>query len=333
MITKSLLGVLTALALATLVACNRSSSNATSPSDQSATTSPITDTQSNLEKELEKQFTEISFRAQGSVSIAVLHVETGRTVGVNANRTLPLYSVFKLPLAIVVFKDVEADRLRVDQAVHVTPDEIVPGTPENNALWSKPVDRPLAEMVELSISRSDNTSTDKLLQLIGGPSRVSEEMRALGFQNIDIHSSVMEFVKSRKNPNTGSAEDLANLLAQLQQGKLLQARHSELLIKYMRGATTGLRRLRGDLPNGTLVADKTGSGEKDAQTNFAKATNDVGLITLPGGRGTLAMAVLLSESKLPDAAQEKLIAELARAAYDAYTKPDFVWLRGSPLFL
>jgi beta-lactamase class A len=317
---KFTLVVLTILFVTLLVACNRYSSNTTSLSDKSNFTSPKPD-QINLEKELEKQISEISVRAQGLVSISVLHIETGRTVGVNANRTLPLYSVFKLPLAIVVFKDVEAGRLRADQIVHVAFDEIVPGSPENVGLWSKIRDRTIEELVEVSISRSDNTSTDKLLQLVGGPSRVSEEMRALGFQNIDIHSSVMEFVKSRKNPNTGSAEGLVNLLAQLQQGKILQARHSELIIKYMQGATTGLRRLRGDLPTGTLVADKTGSGEKDAQTNFAKATNDVGLITLPGGRGTLAIAVLLSESKLPDAAQEKLIAELARAAYDAYTKP------------
>ena len=73
------------------------------------------------------------------------------------------------------------------------------------------------------------------------------------------------------------------------------------------------------MPSGTLVADKTGSGEKDAVTKVAKATNDVGIITLPSGRGHLAMAVLVSESKLPDAAQEKLIAELARTAYDAYS--------------
>jgi hypothetical protein len=54
-------------------------------------------------------------------------------------------------------------------------------------------------------------------------------------------------------------------------------------------------------------------------TRVAKATNDAGIITLPSGRGPLAIAVLISESKLPDAAQEKLIAELARAAYDAYS--------------
>ncbi|HEU0252915.1 MAG TPA: hypothetical protein VFR12_07755, partial [Pyrinomonadaceae bacterium] len=69
---------------------------------------------------------------------------------------------------------------------------------------------------------------------------------------------------------------------------------------------------------GTVVADKTGSGDKDAITRAAKATNDVGIITLPSGRGHTAIAVLVSESKLADADQEKLIAELARAAYDAY---------------
>lgn len=87
----------------------------------------------------------------------------------------------------------------------------------------------------------------------------------------------------------------------------------------MQRATTGLHRLRGDLPRGTVVADKTGSGEPDAVTQVAKVTNDVGIITLPG-RGHLAIAVLVSGSKLPDADQEKLIAELARAAYDAYSK-------------
>jgi beta-lactamase class A len=83
-----------------------------------------------------------------------------------------------------------------------------------------------------------------------------------------------------------------------------------------------MRRLRGDLPPGTVVADKTGSGERNTQTNTAKATNDVGLITLPNGKGTLAMAVLLTDSKLTDVAQEKLVAELARAAFDAYSKTE-----------
>jgi beta-lactamase class A len=157
------------------------------------------------------------------------------------------------------------------------------------------------------------------VELVGGPLKVTERMRSLGFQKLDIHTSSGEFVKTHQNPNTGSADDLVQLLVQLHQGKILEPDRMNLLRGFMQRATTGLHRLRGDLPRGTVVADKTGSGEPDAVTQAAKVTNDVGIITLPG-RGHLAIAVLVSGSKLPDAAQEKLIAELARAAYDAYSK-------------
>ena len=275
--------------------------------------------QNGAEQELERRLKTICERAQGTVGLSLVHIESGKTISVNGKSQLPLYSVFKLPLAIAVLKDVEENRLRLDQKIHVTPAEIVPGTPGNTALWLKPVDVTIEQLIEFSISRSDNTSSDKLLQLAGGPGKVSERMRSLSFEDLDIHSTIAEFLKTRSNPNRGSAEDLALLLVQLQQGKLLQSAHRDLLIGFMQRGTIGMRRLRGDLPAGTLVADKTGSGERDAVTQTAKATNDVGIITLPSGRGHLAMAVLVSESKLPDAAQEKLIAELARAAFDAYS--------------
>ena len=305
-----------------LAACTKSSSNAipAQPNAPVTQVSPTLMRHGEADTLLEQRLASICERAQGAVGVAVIHVETGRIASINGNVALPLYSVFKLPVAITVLKDVEANRLKVDQTVHITPDEIVPGTPENTALFRNPVDYTIAQLIEFSISRSDNTSTDKLLQLVGGPARVTEQMRSFGFNNLDIHANVMDYVKARQNVNTGSAEDLAVLLTQLQQGKILQPAQSQLLIGYMRGATTGLRRLRGDLPAGTVVADKTGSGERDVQTNAVKATNDVGLITLPNGKGTLAMAVLLSGSTLIDSAQEKLVAELARAAYDEYVK-------------
>jgi len=276
-------------------------------------------TAQNVDHELEQRLKIISEGAQGAVGLSVVHIESGKTVSINGNSQLPLYSVYKLPLAITVLKDVEERRLRLDQKIHVTPAEVVQGTPANNALWQTPVDYSIEQLLEFSISRSDNTSSDKLVELVGGPLKVTERMRSLGFQNLDIHTSSGEFMKNRQNPNTGSADDLVQLLVQLHQGKILEPDRVNLLRGFMQRATTGLHRLRGDLPRGTVVADKTGSGEPDAVTQVAKVTNDVGIITLPG-RGHLAIAVLVSGSKLPDADQEKLIAELARAAYDAYSK-------------
>jgi len=85
-----------------------------------------------------------------------------------------------------------------------------------------------------------------------------------------------------------------------------------VLLAVMARTTTGDRRLRAGVPAGTPVADKTGSGPS--------TTNDVGIVTLPDDKGHLAIAVLLDGSKLPAKQQEDLIAEVARAAYDAHVR-------------
>jgi beta-lactamase class A len=249
----------------------------------------------------------------GTVGIAIIHVETGRTVEVQGARPLPLYSVFKLPLAVAILKDAEDGRLRLDQKVRITPSEVVQGAPENTALWKQPTERTIRELLDLSIARSDNTSTDKLVELAGGPGALTRRLSALGITGITVRSSVREFLTDRSAPhgNTASALDLARLLSRLQKGEILRADSRQVLFGFMAAATTGLQRLRAGVPAGTPVADKTGSGPGGS------ATNDVGIITLPGV-SHLAVAVLVSGSKRPMETQEKLIADVARAAYDAY---------------
>lgn len=264
------------------------------------------------EAELAARLRTLCEGAGGDLGLAVVHVETGRTIAVEGAKPLPLYSVFKLPLAIAVLKDVEEKRLSLGQRVKVGPEDVAPGSQFNTDLWRKPIEKTVAELLEFSIVRSDNTSSDKLLQLVGGPAAVTERMRSSGFNNIDIRYTTREFAAHRDKPNTGTASDLAQLLARLQKGELLAAPQTELLLGFMTRATTGEHRLRGNLPSGTQVADKTGTGDAGS------TTNDVGLITLPEGKEHLAIAVLLSGSKLTAEAQEKLIAGLARAAYDSY---------------
>jgi beta-lactamase class A len=261
---------------------------------------------------LAQRLATIARSARGTVGVAAIHVETGRTIEVQGRRPLPLYSVFKLPLAVVILNAVEEGRLKLDQKARISAPEIVPGSAENATLWPGPMERTLRELLELSIVRSDNTSADKLLELGGGPGAVTRKLSAMGIAGITIRRSVHEFLSARTAPhsNTASALDLARLLARLQKGEILHPESRDMLFGFMAGATTGLHRLRGGLPEGTPVGDKTGSGPS--------STNDVGVITLPDGKGHVAMAVLVSGSKRPVEAQEKTIADLARAVYDAY---------------
>jgi beta-lactamase class A len=315
----ALIAVVTVAVVAASLACTGRSAQTTdksagagSPSPQVTANAAQTETPSKVDAELTERLRRLCEGAGGEVGVAVTHVETGQSVAIQGTTRLPLYSVFKLPLAVAVLKGVEEGRLQLDQKVRITPAEAVPGWKGNTDLWRKPVELTITQLLELSIVRSDNTSSDKLLQLVGGPAAVTERMRALDLQNIEIRSSVREFATERAQHNTGAASDLAHLLARLQKGEVLQTPQLTLLLGLMERTETGLRRLRGDLPAGTPVADKTGTGENGL------TTNDVGIITLPEGRGHLAMAVLVNGSKLTAEAQEKLIAELARVAYDAH---------------
>lgn len=293
----------------TLAGCGGSSARHEA-SATSANSSRSTDVQA-VDAELTKRLATLAKSIGDDVAVTVIHVETGRTVSVDGAKKLQLYSVFKVPLAIAVLKAVEEKKISLEQTLHVTPSDVAPGSQTNTDLWRQPIDKNVAELLEFSIVRSDNTSSDKLMGLIGGPAVVTERMRALGYSDIDIVTTVRDFATTRKNPNVGTAADLARLLTQLHKYELVQPVDADLLLGFMeRARTGGERRLRANLPEGTQVAEKTGSG--------TAATNDIGLIKLPEGKGHVAIAVLINGTKSKTEAQEKLIAEMARAAYDSF---------------
>ena len=305
-------GFLALVAMGVAFSACRSGTATVSPQRLSlATSAPSPEGPEAADAALTQLFKKLCESAGGDIGVAVVHVESGRTAEFESRKELPLYSVYKLPLAITVLQAVEKKNLSLEKKVRVTPEDVAPGSQFNTDLWRRPVDKTVAELLEFAIVRSDNTSSDKLLELIGGPAAVNERMRAFGFSNIDIKYSSREFAAHRDKPNKATASDLAQLLAKLQKSELLQQPQFSLLFGFMeRARTGGERRLRANLPAGTQVAEKTGTGDHN--------TNDVGLITLPEGKGHLAIAVLISDAKISTEAQEKLIAELARAAYDSY---------------
>jgi beta-lactamase class A len=85
----------------------------------------------------------------------------------------------------------------------------------------------------------------------------------------------------------------------------------------MTETSTGLKRLKGRLPDGTVVAHKTGTSA--TVNGVTAATNDVGLVTLPNGRH-LAIAVFVSDSTADTAIREEAIAKVARAVWDEWSK-------------
>jgi beta-lactamase class A len=108
------------------------------------------------------------------------------------------------------------------------------------------------------------------------------------------------------------------LLEQFYKGKILSKASTDFLYKIMTETSTGPKRLKGLLPEGTIVAHKTGSSPTNDE-GLSPATNDVGIITLPNGKH-LAIAVFVCNSTDDEPTREATIAKIAKAAWDFYSK-------------
>ncbi len=93
----------------------------------------------------------------------------------------------------------------------------------------------------------------------------------------------------------------------------LTREHTDLLLSWMRLSVKSTR-IQADLPKGAVVAHKAGTSDVD--NGLAHATNDIGLILLPDGR-QLAIAIFVTDSTADDTTRDRVIAKIARAAYDA----------------
>jgi beta-lactamase class A len=113
--------------------------------------------------------------------------------------------------------------------------------------------------------------------------------------------------------NWATPKGAVMLLAALQSQRGLSTKSQALLLKLMTEAIPGAKRLKGELPTGTVVAHKTGTG--GTRNGITSATNDIGIIALPDGRH-LAVAVFVSDSAANDEIRDAIIARMAKAAWD-----------------
>jgi beta-lactamase class A len=288
------------------------SSLAASPS-----TSPST-TPSAPANKLREQIERIASSARGRVGAAVMLVETGESlVAFNADQKFPMQSVYKLPIAMVVLRQVDNGTLTLEQKVKVEKNDFISGRQHSPMRDKNPrgVELSVRELLGFAVSESDGTASDVLMRLAGGAEAIMKDLRSLNVSGVMVVNTEKEFGENQslQYQNWAQPESLMVLLRALQEGRGLSADSRALLLQFMTESTPGPNRIKGRLPTGTVVAHKTGtSGTENGMT---AATNDVGLVTLPNGRH-LAVAVFVSDSPAGVDVREDVIAQVARAAWD-----------------
>ncbi len=117
--------------------------------------------------------------------------------------------------------------------------------------------------------------------------------------------------------NWSSPRAMVQLLELILSEKILQPATHQQLWDAMVNTYLGKGRIKGKLPEGTIVAHRTGTGAQDESGNTT-AVNNVGIVILPNGKH-FAIVVFITNTPEDIKAAEAAIAEIARLAYDHFS--------------
>jgi beta-lactamase class A len=272
------------------------------------------------ENELRSRIEQIAQTAQGRVGATATVLETGQSVSLNEKQRFPMQSFYKFPIAMAVLDQVDQGKLKLDQKVRIEESDANPDSTvlEQN---SQGKEYSLTELLKYAVSESDNTSSDALLRLIGGGKIVTQYLQSLGVNEMVVANPEKEIQQDKtlqlQYRNYATPDAVIVLLRSLHEGQRLSKSSQALLLQLMTETSTGPKRIKGLLPEGTVVAHKTGTSS--TVNGVTAATNDAGLVTLPNGHH-LEIAVFVSDAKADEATREAVIAKVSKVAWDELNK-------------
>lgn len=271
---------------------------------------------------LEQKINSILKNKKATVGVSVLGFENGFTYNKNADKKLPMQSVFKFHIAAAVLNDVDQGKLSLDQKIKLDQSNLLENTwsPLRDQYAGKNAEVPLREVIEYTVAKSDNNGCDILLRLLGGTQTVQKFMDSKGVKGFQIkyNEEAMHKDWNVQYENYSTTKSAVDVLKKFYDGKLLSKKSTGYLMKVLWSTSTGLNKMVEQLPKNTPVARKTGaSGKNDA--GLTGAENEIGIITLPNGKH-YALAVFVSNSMETDAVNCRMISDISREVWEYFNK-------------
>ena len=152
----------------------------------------------------------------------------------------------------------------MDQKIVISKDDLLP-----EDFWSPLRDEnpfggsfTIEKLIQYSVSQSDNTACDVLIRIIGTPEKVEEYFKKNNIQDIQITYNEKDMQAKWENmfQNWTTPKAASETLKMFYENKnnLLSKSSYDFFWKTIKETTTGANRIKGQLPEGTIVAHKTG---------------------------------------------------------------------------
>ena len=180
--------------------------------------------------------------------IYVKSLDTGEEIAIDADRQMETMSTIKIPLMIEAFEQIKAGKFQLTDKYTLAGDDIRPGTGIIQRLDPGAV-LSVKDLITLMIIVSDNTATDVLYRMVGGPEAVTRRMQAMGLRMTHpVNNGSTWFAALRAAPNPeafyregkhpyglSTPREMGALLEKMERGELVDKSSSDLMLQIMRG--------------------------------------------------------------------------------------------------
>lgn len=239
---------------------------------------------------IEQRLALLATENPGDYGFAALDLATGEIVSFNGDQPFPMASTMKIAVAAAYLAEVDAGRRSLDESIGGAS---------------------AFTLLDVMMTRSDNRATDMLIATLGGPGAVERWLRAHRVDGMRVDRTIAQLLGDRRDlwdvRDSSTPVAMLGLLRLVDSGDALSPASRALLLDMMRRCVTGANRIRGLLPPGARVENKTGT--------LAGYTGDVGFLTLPDGRRIAVAFFARGGSNRP-----AVISTAARAIYDGFER-------------
>ncbi|MCZ0962537.1 class A beta-lactamase [Paracoccus benzoatiresistens] len=239
----------------------------------------------------------------GRVGVALRRQGGPEVAGHRAGERFPLSSTFKAPLCGAILTLVDAGEDELDRVIGYTPADLVTYSPVTETRDAMTV----GELCEATITLSDNTAANLLLERVGGPQDFTEYLRAIGDDTTRLDRWETDLNEGAPGDPRDSSTPAAMVatLERLLFGPVLSDASQQQLEAWMRADRVADDLIRASLPEGWIIGDKTGAGGHGSRSIVA-------VVRPPEGDPWLA-AVYLTGNQADMATRNRAIARIGAA--------------------
>ena len=187
------------------------------------------------------------------VGFAAVDLTTGRVFSHNGNVVFPQASSIKIAILTEMFR---SGRFRMSDPVTLSPKDAVGGSGRlQQRLKNGPVTLSIRELITAMIEWSDNTATNKCIDM-AGMANVNRTVEELGLHSTRLQRKMMDLPAAKRNEeNISTPLDMARLVELIYQGKAAPPEACREMIAIMKLVSADMRSV---VPDDVEVASKPG---------------------------------------------------------------------------